>query len=348
MVLLCTKRAEKCTCVLFVYSVFSHFPKKMTKFAGENSYGMNMPTELSDMKRLLSATIALSLCACGGQQMHYYQLAQESLERQDAPQALHYLLQAAEAGNDADSLTAQVYSDIGSLYFDQGLTDKALQAYRRAYHADSLRNDSTGMAFDLRDIGNVYRSLENDDSSLVYFEHALLMTCDPMLRHDIESQMAGYHLWHGNYAEAHIVFPAGWETDVPSNGVNQFSELRRPSAEAEEATWVDVGVREEAWDNKVRMLFLVVSLIVILVAAVNITRRGRTQQSRRTLVRTAATFAITALGEHLFFREPLTTYALVLLAIVAALVSLAFPVEGSEEGKDQEEQDEEQQGQERS
>ena len=156
------------------------------------------------------------------------------------------------------------------------------------------------------------------------------------------------HITRGNYAEAHIVFPAGWETDVPSNGVNQFSELRRPSAEAEEATWVDVGVREAAWDNKVRMLFLVVSLIVILVAAVNITRRGRTSRSRRTLVRTAATFAIMALGEHLFFREPLTTYALVLLAIVAALVSLAFPVEGSEGRENQEEQDEEQQEQEQS
>lgn len=249
MVLLCTKRAEKCTCVLFVYSVFSHFPKKMTKFAGENSYGMNMPTELSDMKRLLSATIALSLCACGGQQMHYYQLAQESLERQDAPQALHYLLQAAEAGNDADSLTAQVYSDIGSLYFDQGLTDKALQAYRRAYHADSLRNDSTGMAFDLRDIGNVYRSLENDDSSLVYFEHALLMTCDPMLRHDIESQMAGYHLWHGNYAEARrLLLPALADADEETQSGLYFmaAELYSHTGQTDSAEYyyrqlVDVG-----------------------------------------------------------------------------------------------------------
>lgn len=138
-----------------------------------------------------------------------------------------------------------------------------------------------------------------------------------------------YHMDHiaqGNYAEAHVIFPASWETDVPGNGWNQFSELRRPSAEAEEAKWVDVGLREAAWDNKVRMLFLAFTLLVILIAAINITRYGRTPHSRRTLVRTAATFAIAALGEQLLFREPLTTNVLAFLAVVSALACLAFPV----------------------
>ena len=137
-----------------------------------------------------------------------------------------------------------------------------------------------------------------------------------------------YHMDHiarGNYAEAHIIFPASWETNVPDNGLNQFSELRRAAAEAEEAKWVDVGLREAAWDNKVRVVFLAFALLIILIAAINITRYGRTPHSRRTLVRTAATFAITALAAHLFFREPLTVNALGLLALAAALASLAFP-----------------------
>ena len=147
-----------------------------------------------------------------------------------------------------------------------------------------------------------------------------------------------YHMDHiarGNYAEAHIVFPAGWETNVPDNGLNQFSELRRASAEAEEAKWVDVGVREAAWDNKVRVVFLVFALLVVLVAGINVIRQGRTPRSRRTLVRAAATFAITALGAHLFFREPLTVNVLGLFAACVALASLAFPAGPVEpEGED--------------
>ena len=129
----------------------------------------------------------------------------------------------------------------------------------------------------------------------------------------------------GNYAEAHVVFPAGWEYDIAPNSANQFSELRRASAEAEESEWVDIGKREAAWDNKVRVLFITFALAIILVTAINAIRNGRSPRSRRTFVRAAATFAITALGVQLFFRESLTTAVLTALAVVCALASLAMP-----------------------
>jgi len=160
------------------------------------------------MRKLLLSLVSLLACACGHRQATYYDQALACLEQQDAPQALHYLLLTVSTGSN-DSLKAQAYSDMGSLYFEQGLLDKALQAYLSAYHVDSLLGDSTGMAYDLRDVGNVYRTYEHDDSSLVCLTRALTLTTDTALRRDIESQMAGYHLWHGHYDEARrLLMPA--------------------------------------------------------------------------------------------------------------------------------------------
>lgn len=139
-------------------------------------------------------------------------------------------------------------------------------------------------------------------------------------------------LARGNYAEAHVIFPASWMTNMAANAKNQFTEVRGPSAIAEESEWVDTGLREAAWDNKVRVLFLSAAIVVILIGAVAVFRRGRSPLSRRALVRVAATLAIMAAGEQLFFREPLTTILLAALAVITAFVALALPLkEPSEE-----------------
>ena len=136
-----------------------------------------------------------------------------------------------------------------------------------------------------------------------------------------------YHLDYiakGSYAEAHIIFPASWMTDMAPNAANRFSSLRGPSAIAEEAEWVDIAQREMAWDNNVRALFLGIAGVVILIGLVSALRHGRSPLMRRALMRTAATLAIIALGESLFFREPLTTLVLLALALVIAAVGYAI------------------------
>ena len=129
----------------------------------------------------------------------------------------------------------------------------------------------------------------------------------------------------GHYADAHVIFPAGWLTNIPPNAANLFSELREPDAIAEESEWVDISLREAAWDNKVRVVFLAIALLVIAIGAVSVIRHGRSARSHRALIRMAATLAIVALGEHLFFHELITTVILLLLAIVMGLVSFAIP-----------------------
>ena len=114
-------------------------------------------------------------------------------------------------------------------------------------------------------------------------------------------------------------------TNLAPNAANVFSDMRATEAAAEESEWVDRSQREAEWDNNVRVLFLVLAIVIILVGVVGVLRFGRSARSRRVLVRIAATLAIMALGEHLFFREPLITLMLVALAVVIALVTLVLP-----------------------
>ena len=133
----------------------------------------------------------------------------------------------------------------------------------------------------------------------------------------------------GDYAEAHVIFPVDWLVDLPANAKNQYSSLRQADAIAEEAEWVDLGQREAAWDNKVRVLFLVLALIVILAGVVSVIVRRLSPQSHRALVRVAVTLGIMGLAEHLFFREPLTTAMLFALAAIVIAVSFMLPTRES-------------------
>lgn len=139
-----------------------------------------------------------------------------------------------------------------------------------------------------------------------------------------------YHLDHiarGYYAEAHLIFPASWLTNLPEGAAtgNQFADTRRTEAIDEESEWVDAAMREANWDNKVRVLFLCLAVAVILVGTIGVIRRGRSPLARRALIRTAATLGIMALAEKLLFREPLAFYLLLALAAVVAFVSLVLP-----------------------
>lgn len=139
----------------------------------------------------------------------------------------------------------------------------------------------------------------------------------------------------GNYAEAHLIFPASWLSAVAPGAANQYSELRRADAVAEETAWVDRGLRGAAWDNKVRMLFLVIAVAVIVLGGVGVVRHGRSALAHRALVRTAATLGIIALAENLFFHEPLTTAILAGLALVVAVISFMLPTTSAAEDDEQ-------------
>ncbi len=141
----------------------------------------------------------------------YYQEALALADEGDAPQALEHFRMAADH-SPSDTLLVAIYSDMGQLLFAEGLQEDALAAFSKAYEVDVRLGDTLGMACDLRDMANVYRTREADDSCLVLFSESMRLAelmGDADLVLDVGSQLAGYHLWHGRYDEARrLLMPA--------------------------------------------------------------------------------------------------------------------------------------------
>ena len=152
---------------------------------------------------LLLSTIFLAGCTANkGRQS--YEEALRYIEQGDAPQALACLKEAAELASD-DSLRMAIYSDMGRLLFDEGLQELALGAYQNALETSRAMADTLGMAYAQFDIANIYRTRDDDDSCVYYFDTAMILAQsqgDSQLATDIQNQLAGYYLWHKDYERA--------------------------------------------------------------------------------------------------------------------------------------------------
>lgn len=173
------------------------------------------------MKRIqitiLAALLLASLVGCRQRQagLVEYHEALSLIDQGDAPAALTLLEKAGQRAT-TDSLRALVESQKGTLFFNQHLLDRSLTSYQRAYTIDLRAGDTLGLIYDLRDMGNVYRAQDND-SCLVCFRQARELAIAfghlPMQR-DVESQMAGYYLYHDRLQEAReLLLPALAYTD---------------------------------------------------------------------------------------------------------------------------------------
>ena len=173
------------------------------------------------MKRTLiisfAALLLTTLTGCQQKQagLAEYHEALSLIDQGDAPAALTLLEKAGQKAT-TDSLRALVESQKGTLFFNQHLLDRSLASYQRAYTFDKQAGDTLGLIYDLRDMGNVYRA-QDDDSCIVCFRQArdlaIAFGHQPMQR-DVESQMAGYYLYHDQLQEARrLLLPALAYTD---------------------------------------------------------------------------------------------------------------------------------------
>lgn len=168
--------------------------------------------------------LLVAFAACQRQQtgLADYHEALALMEQGDAPSALAKLEQAAEKAR-TDSLRALVSSQMGTLYFDQRLLDRAMESYQQAYAIDLRAQDTLGLIYDLRDMGNVMRATDDrQDSCVGYFEQARRLasaTGNRAMLHDVESQLAGYYLYNNRLSEARrLLMPALQQADDASRG----------------------------------------------------------------------------------------------------------------------------------
>lgn len=164
--------------------------------------------------RLLLVALLAALSSCQERQpgLAEYHEALALMEQGDAPAALGRLERAAERAQ-TDSLLALAYSQMGTLYFDQRLLDRSMESYRKAYEVDLRARDTLGLIYDLRDMGNVMRATDDrQDSCLGYFDEARRLaraSDNTLLLRDVESQLAGYYLYHDQLDEARrLLLPA--------------------------------------------------------------------------------------------------------------------------------------------
>ena len=174
------------------------------------------------MKKLLSLLLsAIFLAGCTASRgRQSYEDALRYMEQGDAPQALACLKEAAEYTTD-DSLRMCIYNDMGRLLFDEGLQEQALGAYQMALETSQAMADSLGMAYVLFDMANIFRTRDDDDSCVYYFDTAMSLALsqkDSLLATDIRNQLAGYYLWHKDYERARQLLSSSLSQEAEMTG----------------------------------------------------------------------------------------------------------------------------------
>ena len=101
----------------------------------------------------------------------YYYAGRVYSDLGDAPQALAYFQRALDVmreDKDRVDMTVKklVLSQMGTLFKRQNLYPEALDVYRQSFQCKILLQDSVGMIYSNRDIGQIYMFLEQRDSAL--------------------------------------------------------------------------------------------------------------------------------------------------------------------------------------
>ena len=128
----------------------------------------------------------------------------------DAPRALEYYQQAIDVMKHEKlidyNLSSRIYSQMGTLFVYQELYNEAPEMFRKAYWYDSLLKDSTGLIFDLRDIGGAFALKNQQDSAIYYYNQAgkmALQIQDSTLLSMVFLELAGNYIDWGYYSEGY-------------------------------------------------------------------------------------------------------------------------------------------------
>lgn len=137
----------------------------------------------------------------------YYYAGRVYRDLGDAPQALDYFFKAIESAKDCTNyrLISRIYSQTGMLYLYQDTYNEALEVFRKAYQYNILADDSTGIVYNLRDIGRTFTTLNCADSSIYYYKEALIeaeQVHNEHLMGIVLSELSGLYIQLEMYSEA--------------------------------------------------------------------------------------------------------------------------------------------------
>lgn len=104
----------------------------------------------------------------------YYYAGRVYRDLEDAPQALGYFEKAIEASpkNAGYKVKSKIYSQMGILFLYQKAYDEALRAFKEAKKCNIQIKDSASIVFNLRDIADSHRCINQNDSALYYYRQS--------------------------------------------------------------------------------------------------------------------------------------------------------------------------------
>ena len=165
--------------------------------------------------------------------LSYYYAGRIYSDLEDAPQALDYFQKVLEC-EPQDSLAALAHSQMGSLLLRQRMVTASIEHVQAAYEYDVQQADTTGMIFDLRDMGNAFRCTEDEvDSCLNYYEEALRLATeqgDALMQEELKGSIAVYLIQTDS-------LQAAWQllhpllVDINQRDTSSASTLRSTAAE---------------------------------------------------------------------------------------------------------------------
>lgn len=129
----------------------------------------------------------------------YYYAGRVYRDLEDAPQALKYFEKAIESSpKDKDyKIKSKIYSQMGTLFLYQKAYDEALKMFKEARKCNIEINDSASIVFNLRDIADSYRCLNQKDSALIYYQRAYDLANNlesSFLKAMVQSQIASLYV----------------------------------------------------------------------------------------------------------------------------------------------------------
>ena len=143
-------------------------------------------------------------------QAYYYQ-GKYYVQHNDAPQALKCFQEALDMSDDNTPLTfkSKIYSQSGTIFLDQNLFDEALAMYRRSFQCDSILGDTVNMAHGLRDMAQIYRHLEKNDSCGILLNQAYTLSKGSdniFLKRTIVLSLVSFYLAEDKVNEAYRLY----------------------------------------------------------------------------------------------------------------------------------------------
>ena len=165
--------------------------------------------------------------------LSYYYAGRIYSDLEDAPQALDYFQKVLEC-EPQDSLAALAHSQMGSLLLRQRMVTASIEHVQAAYEYDVQQADTTGMIFDLRDMGNAFRCTEDEvDSCLNYYEEALRLATeqgDTLMQEELKGSIAVYLIQTDSLQAARqLLHPL--LVDINQRDASSASTLRSIAAE---------------------------------------------------------------------------------------------------------------------